>query len=187
VAEHRSPLAEQGVRREDSNNPKQQSEPTIQKDDPQQQSTATATNDSAAAPKSQADVGVLLALLTDFGVQEPVRTQIASNGVDLATIQAWIWYTQGQETLRDPVGFVISRLQQGISPPDDLLSLARVVGQLGEDDLEILREYAGERKWDGRWWRLFDEKEGDRRLAGLFTEQLLETWYACVYAGQVNR
>jgi hypothetical protein len=39
LAEHPSPVAEQGVRLEDWNNPKQQSEPTIRKDNPEQQST----------------------------------------------------------------------------------------------------------------------------------------------------
>jgi hypothetical protein len=184
VAEHPSPLAERGVRQEDCNNPNQQSESTIQTDNPEQQSTTTAATGLAAPAK--ADGGVLVGLLADFGVQEPVRSQIASNGVDLPTVQAWIWYTQGQENLRDPVGFVVSRLQQHVPPPDDLLALARVMQQLDEEDLAILDGYAEERRWDGRWWRLFDEKGGDKRLAGLFTEELLETWYTHVCENPLN-
>jgi hypothetical protein len=183
VAEHPSPVAEQGVRLEDCNNPKQQSEPTIRKDNPEQQSTTTATA-NAAPSKSEVDVGVLVGLLADFGVQEPIRSQIASNGVDLAATQAWIWYTRAQENLRDRVGFVVSRLQQHVPPPDDLLALAQVVVQLGEDDLEVLHGYAEERRWDDSWWRLFSEKGGDKRLAALFTEDLLEAWYAHVYDGE---
>jgi hypothetical protein len=183
VAEEGAPPAEGGLRPQESNNPKQQSKPTIRNDNPEQQSTTTATA-GAAPPKSQADVGVLLALLTDFGIQEPVRSQIASNGVDLAATQAWIWYTQGQENLRDPVGFLVSRLQQHVPPPEDLLALARAMAQLGEDDLAVLHGYAEERRWDDGWWRLFGEKEGDRRLAALFTEDLLELWYTRVYDGE---
>ncbi len=182
-AEHPNPVAEQGVRPRDCNNPKQQSEPTLQKNNPEQQSTTTAIA-NAALPRSKADGGVLVGLLADFGVQEPVRSQIASNGVDLAAAQAWIWYTQAQENLRDPVGFVVSRLQQHTPPPDDLLALARVVQQLSEEDLSVLCEYADQRRRDGRWWRLFDEQEGDKRLAALFTEDLLETWYTHAYDGE---
>jgi hypothetical protein len=181
LVEHPSPVAEQGVRPEDSNNPKQQSESTIRINNPEQQSTTT----PETAPK--ADVGVLLDLLTDFGVQEPVRSQIAGNGVDLAVTQAWIWYTQAQENLHDRVGFVVSRLQQHVPPPDDLLALARVVAQLDARDLELLCEYANQRRWDGRWWRLFDEEQGDGRLAELFNEDLLETWYTHVYKRQIGR
>jgi hypothetical protein len=110
-----------------------------------------------------------------------VRSQIASNDVDAAVAQAWIWYAESQENLRDPAGFVVSRLQRHVPPPDDLLDLARVVQQLDADDEEALEAYADLRRWDGRWWRLFSEEEGDERLATLFTEELLEAWYTRVY------
>jgi hypothetical protein len=181
VAEEGTPPAEGGLRLQESNNPKQQSESTIRKNNPEQQSTTTPETE----PK--ADVGVLVGLLADFGVQEPVRSQITGNGVDLAVTQAWIWYTQAQENLRDRVGFVVSRLQQHVPPPDDLLALARVVAQLDARDLELLCEYANQRRWDGRWWRLFDEEQGDGRLACLFDEDLLETWYTHVYKRQIGR
>ena len=56
-----------------------------------------------------------------------------------------------------------------------------MVQQLDADDREALEAYAELRRWDGRWWRLFSEKEGDERLAELFTEELLEAWYTRAY------
>jgi len=150
---------------------KQQSEITIQT----QQSTTTST--TPTSEQTSDDVVGLRDILSDFNVQEPVLSQLVTNNITTEDVQAWIWYTQTQSSLTDPTAFVISRLQQHIPPPAKLRELVGITQQLNDEDWEILQEYVSDRKLDGNWWRLLSEEQGDKRLAGLFTEELLETWY----------
>jgi len=75
----------------------------------------------------------LHSLLCDFNIQEPARSEFVRAKVNPAAAQAWMWKTALSNM--DPerwAGYVIVRLRQGDTPPEELLTLAQA--WLGLDD-----------------------------------------------------
>jgi len=127
----------------------------------------------------------VVGLLASFGIQETYLSEIANNGSDIATAQAWIWYAKSQKNLTSLTGFVVDRLLKHIDPPADLHNLACIVQQLYPEELEILRDRASERQRHGpkyTWWPLLFGEERNERLAELFDDwNTLELWYTHTY------
>ena len=159
VPEHPSPVPEHPVRVQDCNNPKEQSKPTIQRDNPQQQEAARVSEDDV----------VVEALLAEAGIAEPMRSKLAQC-VDRYTARAWILYAETQE-LASPPGFLVSVLRDRRKPPAEFVRLA----QIGPRAWAWLEKHAPARDLTGTW-------AGDRPV----DEEVAETWYEMYYREMVE-
>lgn len=63
-----------------------------------------------------ADDDVLQTLIS-FGIEQAVAKKLIKQGVSLELLESWINYTETHNDLRNPVGFVVSRLKLGEYPP----------------------------------------------------------------------
>lgn len=65
-----------------------------------------------------ADDDVLQSLIS-FGIEQSVAKKLVKGGVTLDLLDAWIAYTETHNDLKNPIGFVVSRLKLGEYPPED--------------------------------------------------------------------
>lgn len=112
-------------------------------------------------------------LLADFGVEEPVLSELSSactepgrsNGLTPELVRAWMLYIQTQD-LERPAGYLVNRLRAGQTPADVWMTL----GRLSDEQRARLRGLAGHRKWLG------DRNRDELTALGL-DEEAAEAWY----------
>ncbi len=61
----------------------------------------------------------LLQALISFGIERGVAKRLCQQGVTSELLESWIAYTESHTDLKNPVGFVVSRLKLGEFPPDE--------------------------------------------------------------------
>ena len=82
--------------------------------------------EETAETREQACNEVLLQALTEIGVEEPKRSQLARREIDPLWVRAWhLWVRHPyRQSLSNPVGNIIRKLESGQPPPVEFLRAA---------------------------------------------------------------
>jgi hypothetical protein len=112
----------------------EQSEATIQSNNPKGQSEATVVGGESLNDASGQVATVTASFLQNLGITEPTLSQIADR--DEATALAWWWYVLTQPGLKKKgleIDYLIKRLRENDAPLPGYLELAQVWLQLSND------------------------------------------------------
>ena len=91
--------------------------------------------------------------------------ELLALGVDPAVVRAWYWWTWApeQEWMENPAGYIVNRLREGDSPPDEFLDLARLTP---EETAALEKAWVHSEHTMG--WPSLDGKPDLQRLAPLW-------------------
>lgn len=128
---------------------------------------------STAPPSGQpATDEVLLQALAEIGVENPKRAQLARLGVDPIWVHAWhLWARHRyRQSLTNPVGNIILKLEGGEPPPDEFLRAAQEQSRLRECEQQREEQQAEDP----------DEDEPAEPEPGPVPAETLRLWASCL-------
>jgi DNA-binding transcriptional ArsR family regulator len=119
--------------------------------------------------------------LREAGIVGQPLNELLHHNVSPASVRAWYWWTllEGQGQIRNPAGYIITRLRAGVQPPEEFRQLAALTS---EEMAQLRTARINSEQYQG--WPSLDE--GLRAIAPLWSsvhDQLSQEQRSAAWAG----